>query len=273
FNWKKIILVGVILAVVFFSVGLWFVLRSPAPAPSVSPIVPASPSALITPSPSPPTPTPPSALFNMNKQVTIQLAATEDNLAGQKLGQQFSQSSEPAGSFIQIIFQITNGEESCAGLNRVISMLNLDFFNDPISLANATSSYQDAYLQGSQSFSLFVYTQALASASPFTGGQNEGRLGLIVKFKDSADLAGAIKDLKNLEPSLLKSAGALFLGKDINLSAADSFSDNIYQGIAIRYLNLPGPELSFDYAIVENTLLIATSKESMYAAIDRVLAK
>ncbi|TSC52846.1 MAG: hypothetical protein LiPW39_522, partial [Parcubacteria group bacterium LiPW_39] len=33
FNWKKIILVGVILAVVFFSVGLWFVLRSPAPAP------------------------------------------------------------------------------------------------------------------------------------------------------------------------------------------------------------------------------------------------
>lgn len=310
--WKKIILIGAILAAVFFSVGLWFIWpkggQPISPSPSVSPSISVLPSASLSPSPSP-SELPlalPAVLFKMDKKAVIELAATEDNLAGQKLVQQFSQSSEPAGSFTQIIFQ-TN--QAPASFDRVVSMLNLDFLNGLVSSASTTASYKvststpngqtdleqnpfspnlpkcgagekcrddvspfkDFYLESDQSFSLFVYTQAPLSASPFSGSQNEGRLGLIAKFKDSADLAGAIKDLKNFEPSLLKSAGALFLGKNINLSAADSFSDNDYLGIAIRYVNLAGPELSFDYAIVEKMLLIATSKESMYAAINRIL--
>ncbi len=275
-NWKKTILIVVILVAVFFSVGLWFILRQPAPAttpsPSPSASISVSPGVSKAPSPSP-SPTTLPLLFEVEKQATITLTSAQENLAGQKIRQQFIQSSETAGIFTRIVLKIANGEESTLGFKRIVSALNLSFFGSLIPSANATSSFGDYYLKSDQSFLLFIYTQAPADSSPFSGSQNEGRAGLAMEFKDSVDLAVVSQSLKNIESSLLRSAGVLFLNENISLPATVNFSNNIYREIPIRYFNITGPGLSFDYAFVGRKLLITTSRESMYAAIDRLLAK
>lgn len=52
-----------------------------------------------------------------------------------------------------------------------------------------------------------------------------------------------------------------------------SWRDSTYREIAVRYMNFALPDQSFDYAFLpaKNLLLIATSRESMYALIDAVL--
>jgi hypothetical protein len=50
--------------------------------------------------------------------------------------------------------------------------------------------------------------------------------------------------------------------------AATPFLDGTYQSIPIRYRNLPIHTVTIDYALNANTLLITTSKNSMFAAID-----
>jgi hypothetical protein len=48
------------------------------------------------------------------------------------------------------------------------------------------------------------------------------------------------------------------------------FLDNTYKGISIKYINLPDPSLTIDYAVAGQLLLVTTSKASMYDAIDRL---
>ncbi len=274
FSWKKIILIGVILVAVFLSVGLWLIFRQPTPQP---PLTSVSPGASVSSTPSPSPPTPALALFEMDKQVIIQLAAAETNLAADKLRQQFSQTSEPAGSFSQVLFQISNEQSHSANFSELTSLLKLDFFSlatqkcGPQEKCLNSPTLQD-YLKADQ-FSFFVYSQVSVSSSPFSGGQNEGRLGLVVALKDAPVLATTSQILRDLEITMPSVLLSLLLGKKAEIPAAPKFSDNVYQGVAIRYLNLPGPELSFDYAILDNKLLIATSRESMYAAIERISTK
>lgn len=53
--------------------------------------------------------------------------------------------------------------------------------------------------------------------------------------------------------------------------ASENFLDDIYQDIAIRYINLPFSTLTINYTIINNFLIIGTSKEAIYTAIDSVL--
>ena len=53
--------------------------------------------------------------------------------------------------------------------------------------------------------------------------------------------------------------------------ASESFLDDIYRDIAIRYINLPFSTLTINYTIINNLLIIGTSKEAIYTAIDNVL--
>ncbi|MDP3731340.1 MAG: hypothetical protein Q8R34_02495 [bacterium] len=54
------------------------------------------------------------------------------------------------------------------------------------------------------------------------------------------------------------------------------FSDNLYQGVPIRFLNFPYADKAIDYAIVtakngNDYLIIANSREQMYSIIDKLL--
>ena len=50
--------------------------------------------------------------------------------------------------------------------------------------------------------------------------------------------------------------------------ASSDFLNNTYAGIPIRYTNFPVPDLSIDWAIKNDILLITTSRESMWRTID-----
>ena len=77
--------------------------------------------------------------------------------------------------------------------------------------------------------------------------------------------------IKIKENSILQELDSLFLNNQIDIALNKEFQDNIYQGISIRYVNLPTSDISLDYAVVNNLLVVATSKQSMYAAIDKIL--
>lgn len=53
--------------------------------------------------------------------------------------------------------------------------------------------------------------------------------------------------------------------------ASEDFLDDIYRDTAIRYTNLPFSTLTINYTIINNLLIIGTSKEAIYTAIDSVL--
>jgi len=76
------------------------------------------------------------------------------------------------------------------------------------------------------------------------------------------------QELNNWEKTIVVDMKSFFFKNEELKLATEDFQDNIYNETAIRYLNLPDSNLTIDYAIINNNLLITTSKESMYALID-----
>ncbi len=48
----------------------------------------------------------------------------------------------------------------------------------------------------------------------------------------------------------------------------DAFEDTTYRDVAIRYLNFGSPQRAVDYAVQDDVLMLATSREAMYSIID-----
>jgi hypothetical protein len=105
------------------------------------------------------------------------------------------------------------------------------------------------------------YTLALYSQN------GERRLVLITEIRDVDTLK---EQLKFWEETMADDLKRFFLDETVEGPATPGFQDNNYKGIAIRYINFPGPGLTIDYAIVNNFFIITTSKDSMYETIDRI---
>lgn len=62
------------------------------------------------------------------------------------------------------------------------------------------------------------------------------------------------------------------LGIDPAKANKNTFLNNTYKGVAIRYMNFPSPDKTIDYAVItkggQSYLVIANSRQSMFAAID-----
>lgn len=69
-------------------------------------------------------------------------------------------------------------------------------------------------------------------------------------------------------------ADYLFI-EDTSKEESVKFLDNTYRGVAIRYKNFPFPDVTVDYSIIEvagqSYLVVAGSREAMYAALDALL--
>ncbi|MFZ2225935.1 MAG: hypothetical protein WA064_04980 [Candidatus Moraniibacteriota bacterium] len=104
-------------------------------------------------------------------------------------------------------------------------------------------------------FSLFIYNDTVVS-----------RVGLVIDAKDETVLSKAlIQEEKNLADEI----SSLFFVA--NYSKDEPFYDNEYKNVNIRYQNIISPEnLSVDYAVTKNKLLIGTTKMTMYALIDHL---
>jgi hypothetical protein len=274
---KKILLIALpsILVLALIGAGFWVFWQKEPPKASPSPTL------TLTPSPTKSPVTTPTALFKTDSQKIIELKTDPEKNLEQAL-REFIQTDEPTGNFVQILLKNNQGE--FLSLKNFIILAKLDIFDLPTQKCQTGQSCSGASTLKEQvlldNFSLFVYSQAPVNTSPFLAGKNQGRLGLIIPLKNEAaslttssseeQLKQSLKDLEQFLPS-----GFKFLLPDAQerIPTTPLFLDNLYQNIAVRYLNLPDPNLSFDYAVFDQKIILTTSKESMYAIIDRLLGK
>lgn len=263
---KKVAIVGfssiIVLALVVG--GLWFFLGQPS-----NPLVQISPTLSSSPEPSISTPTPPvvpPALFPADSQKIFTLRTGQEKTDWQEALAQLARSDEPAGNFVYFLFQ--DSQNNFPSLEQLASSTDTDLFNLPTQ--SPAGPLKDQL--NLNSFSFFAYSQTQASSSPFENSPAAGRLGLIIAVKINASSTEELsKSLKDLEQLMLPSLKVLLSDAQKVWPAKPVFLNNLYRQVAIRYINLPEPDFSLDYAILNDQLIFATSKASMYAIIDRLL--
>ena len=78
----------------------------------------------------------------------------------------------------------------------------------------------------------------------------------------------------NQESTLTENLSFLFLSKPI-INEKIVFKSGEYNGVKVRFFNLAANDdsTSIDYGIYDNKLIIATSKNAMWAIIDKIVAQ
>jgi len=197
-------------------------------------------------------PTVPEPLIPADETRTIELTIGQENLLPDDL-KLVAVQEQTLNTFKRILAKlVSQTEKKYADLDTLISALGMSL-PDSILFTAATSDVEGG------NYTLYFYSQLAGN-----------RLAIVIALAEGVDLS---QELRNWEASIKTDLKAFFLGLDIEVqpTATEEFQDNIYQDIAIRYLNFPSPDLSIDYAIVDNKLVITTSRESMYAMIDALL--
>lgn len=108
-------------------------------------------------------------------------------------------------------------------------------------------------------FSLFIYP-----------GAENPRTGLATNFKDKTKAASA---MTAKEKTMISDVSFLFLG-EASQKTKGVFSINNSKSFPIRYLNIDANAeglLSVDYSLTDKQLIIATSKNTMWAILDKIV--
>jgi len=243
-NRLKFVLAGIVLLAVIGAAGIWvYYSQLPGATPPASPslsqsLLPSAP--VITESPS---------LFQVDDRMEMAITAATSSLASLTSLQNLT-----AGNFVKIVPKTADQQDMT--------------LNDLVKAFNLTESREIEEQLENAKYTLFVYSQATQTSSPFSGGFTDGRVGIVIEIDELTADAETI--LKQAESDMLRYMADLLLGPNFELPKETSFMDNDYQGVQIRYFNLTGPELSLDWAIKGNQIIFATSKESMFAVIDRL---
>lgn len=150
-----------------------------------------------------------------------------------------------SGSLTPVEFIVTDSKNNPMNFSLFASKLGINFSQDLISSLNSETK-----------FSLFIYND-----------NQKTRLGLAV---DSADDYSLKKAIFQEEANLVKELEPLFLDIPHN-SEVENFSSSSYDGTEIRYNNLtPFGELTVDYAIFQNKLVIGTTKLTIRSIMDHI---
>ena len=99
---------------------------------------------------------------------------------------------------------------------------------------------------------------------------NTWRYGLIAKInnKDQVkDMAG------NWQNAILTDLKPLYIEKTYTLPTKPVFSENSYFDFYKRYINLPTPDISMDYAISPDYFVVATSKDMIYSLLAKIKSR
>lgn len=73
------------------------------------------------------------------------------------------------------------------------------------------------------------------------------------------------------ETTMAEDLNNLFLLRKPDNTTTKSFGDNIYKNILLRYINFSYPDITIDYAVLDNLFVLSTSKTAMYNIIDRLV--
>jgi len=148
-----------------------------------------------------------------------------------------------SGSLTPVEFIVTDLKNNPIGFSAFASKIGINFSQELISALNTELK-----------FSLFIYND-----------NQKTRLGLAI---DSLDDYKLKKALFQEEADLVKELEPLFLDVPHN-SEVKNFSSSSYENTEIRFNNLtPFGELTVDYAIFQNKLVVGTTKITIRSIID-----
>ena len=147
------------------------------------------------------------------------------------------------------------------------------------SITNFLDKFLIAYPAGlkensGKEFSAFMYGQKenfTAKGELDIAAVNVKKL-ILVSEIDDLSLAASIA--KEWEPSMAEDLKGLF-NLDVKKSSGASFTDNMYRGIDIKFMNFPYPDKSIDYTVFTASngkayFVITGSREAMYEATDKL---
>ena len=150
--------------------------------------------------------------------------------------------------------------------DRILEFVVVDRDNVPIAFTEFTGTFgidlpSEILEKLDNDFSIFLYKES---------GDGK-RISIAVKI---ADKRLSMNTVKNNENALIDGINPLFLGVDIPKNETKQFGNSSYKGISIRFINLKqNSNLSVDYAIVNNYLMIATSKKIDRLTIAKLLSE
>jgi len=192
----------------------------------------------------------PDPLISINKTSVIELSVGQENLLFDEL-KTFMAKEQASSTFSRILVKtISPTQKKYMDLATLIPVLKANF---PISVVQAIADSENV----AGNYTLFSYSQAKGN-----------RLGIIISLTESADL---VQELKNWETSIVSDLEPFFMDLAKQPATADGFQDNVYKETNIRYLNFNDPNLSIDYAVKDDKLIITTSRNSMFAVIDALI--
>lgn len=200
-------------------------------------------------------------------------------------------SPTPSGQILQSKFEkylsgissspitITTASGSYGALNTFVN--SKDVSTGELTFYRVTDATANPY-QLTQFFSLFpvslpndlgTLTQNQEFLFSIFGMVKQGQksIGFIVPVSDPA---GAKTAMSAWEKTLSGDIGKLFT-LNLKKQASKTFLDNIYNGVAIRYLNFPDPDSTIDYAVFTlqdgtSLLIVTDSKLQIYSIIDQI---
>ena len=98
--------------------------------------------------------------------------------------------------------------------------------------------------------------------------QEQGkRLNLVIQVKNSEILK---QRMKEWESTMFNNFSKFYIDDQPGEKASEAFLIDNYKGIDIRYINLPDPDLTLNYTIRNNLLIIGTSKQAIYSIVDNL---
>lgn len=196
--------------------------------------------------PTPPNPTPPittpklsPALISVNETKTISLAP--DKSLFELLREEAITTQE--NKTFKRIGVLKNEKEF---MSSVELLQNLEVAIPPFALS---------YIKGNHN--LLIYNQP-----------NGKRLGLIAEIENPENFK---EQLRTWEGTMLDDFKNFYPIQVPGPRASQTFLNDVYLNVAIRYVNLPKPDLTLNYTILNNLFIVGTSKETMYTIIEKLL--
>ena len=191
-----------------------------------------------------PTIQPPTALIHIDETETINVSEDETDTIYNKLVSAATK-SQSNGTIRRVLVRVNGAEAKYLTLDELIQSLG-------ITLPFTGGSAAD--------YTLIFYSQAEGN-----------RLGIIINTAIAGSTTEELRQILRGQEAVMKDTlKPLFLGAAAPDPASAEFLDNTYNEAAVRYLNFPDPSLTYDYAIVGNKFIITTSRDSIYAVIDKI---
>lgn len=255
---KLFLLIGLGAAVVIFIIGeiWWFFLRSPS-----TPSETVSDQTDLLPPPQELTPLLPAE----ETQSTLQEPVNPPGLLSYDRTEEITQVIESKTATVgpdeltRLTIKIPAGTLEPVTLDQIIQQLGLKI---PLAVKQNLGDNFDLFIFGGNTFDEDECGR-VKNTSPQCWGP---RLGLVLKVADPVRIKPA---LSAWEKTMASDLRPLVVAKT-GTSASPVFLTGDYQGETIHYKNMPINTMTVEYALINDILVIATSKSSMLKAIDSI---